>query len=157
MKYATCMLALVALVLGGCGNLNPPSGGDNTAKMELRVYQVPPEHTQDLKHALQTNFQAGSDSKTPIGSVSSPAPGQLLVLAPSSLQDSIASSLKSLSGTANSTTPATPPMQIRLQFWSVDAIAGAGVDGAELGGLSEALAQTRKSLGVVHFVLRDHV
>ncbi len=156
MKRYVYALVLMTFLLGGCSNGNPVAPGDSAAKMELRVYQVPPEHTQDLLKALTVSFSSGGIATT-IGTVSSPAPGQLIVLAPASLQGSIADTLKSLRDSTKPAAPTSSPEQIRLQFWSVDALAGAGTDDPALSELKNALDETRKSLGDVHFVLLDHV
>lgn len=148
-----CALILAAFALGGCSNNDVPKTNAGAAPMVLRVYQVPPESTKNLEGALRQSFATGD--KASIGTISSPNPGQLLVLAPADLQDSIATSLKSLGDSAKPAASAAPE-QIRLQFWSIDAVPGAGDDDAALASLSGALGEARKTLGTVHFVLRDN-
>ncbi|HEX6833541.1 MAG TPA: hypothetical protein VF132_08405 [Rudaea sp.] len=137
---------LAAIVLAGCASSNPPSG----QKMELRVYTVAPESTDHLVNALNTTFSTGD--KIQVGKASSPSAGQILVLAPESLQDSIAASLKTLAGTA----PAGNATLAQVTFWSVDAVSE-GADDPRLADLSGALEETRKALGPVHFVLRERI
>lgn len=80
-----------ALLLGACAK---PEGGD-AAKMDMRVYAVPAQQTEALANAIGAVLGTASD-KTSFGKVSSASPGQLVVLAPASLQGSIESTLRDL-------------------------------------------------------------
>ncbi|HEY0178318.1 MAG TPA: hypothetical protein VGC30_01660 [Dokdonella sp.] len=151
MKRSPMTAALLALALAGCG------GDGDAPKMEVRVYAVPTEQTDALRQALANVLSAAAD-KTPTGHVSSPAPGQLIVLAPKNLQGSIEASLRALTKDAPPpAAAATATGPLRLSFWSVDAVPEAGPDDAALTQLVPALEEVRKQFGAVHFELRDHV
>jgi hypothetical protein len=135
---------------------SPTATTVSSSAAELRVYQVPPEQTEAVVDALNKVFDNGDKSAT--GKVSSPAPGQVVVLAPGSLQGSVEASLRAL--TASQAPPAddkVPPIQIRLSFWSVDALPEDGTDDLELVTIAPALDEVRKQLGGVRFLLRDQV
>jgi hypothetical protein len=139
--------------------LNGCSGSDKAAAsaMQMRVYPVPAEQTQALKYALQDVFSAGTKR---LGTVSSPAAGRIVVLAPSSLQDSIAKTLRTLAEDSPARTqpaPAKPGAALRLSFWSVDAVPGSATDDPALTAITPALDEVRKQIGAVHFTLRDRV
>lgn len=145
-----CLLALLC-ALGACGN---EAGHD--AKMEVRVYAVPAEATATLAQTLNKVFDAGD--KPALGKVTSPAPGQLVVLAPASLQASVEKSLHELAGAATATpASATPEPAMRLSFWCVDAVPESAADDSSLETLLPALEEVRRQLGAVHFELRDMV
>ena len=153
MKRMLIVLFMALFALGGCDG----NHGDAAAqKMEVRVYQVPPDSTNALMQTLNKVFENGD--KASLGKVSSPSPGQLVVLAPASLQGSVEASLRALAkdqpiiAAASSSAPDAP---LRLSFWSVDAVPEAGDDDPTLTELAPALAEVRKQLGAVHFELRD--
>lgn len=144
-------LTVLLGLLGACGG-----EAAHDAKMEVRVYAVPAEATATLVQTLNKVFDAGD--KPALGKVTSPAPGQLVVLAPASLQGSVEKSLRELAG-ATAATPASaaPEPTMRLSFWCVDAVPEAGADDASLETLLPALEEVRRQLGAVHFELRDLV
>jgi len=145
----TALVLLIAVVsLAGCG---AAESGSAAAKLELRVYPVPAESTERLRNALEGVL--ASDDKSHIARVSTPMPGQLLVLAPIDLQGSIAAALKALSPERKA--EVTPPAQLRLQLWTVDAFSGAAADDPAVASIAPALEATRKILGTVYFALRD--
>jgi hypothetical protein len=150
------VLALALLALGGCDG----GHGDAAQKMEVRVYQVPPDSTNALMQTLNKVFETGD--KTTLGKVSSPSPGQLVVLAPASLQGSVEASLRALAkdaapieGTPHAAN--RPDAPLRLSFWSVDAVPLTDADDPTLAALAAPLEEVRKQLGTVHFELRDEV
>lgn len=153
------ILILATGLLAGCGG-GADSGATGAQKLEMRVYNVPPEQTETLSRTLNNVF-AGNNEKTPLGKVSSPAPGQLVVLAPANLHGSIEASLRTLTKeqTAAKQNPAPSKIDgpMRLSFWSVDAVPENGEDDPALTALTPALEEARKQLGIVHFELRDHV
>jgi hypothetical protein len=151
MLRSLCASLFILPLLAGCGAGHAPA--PDQAQMELRIYHVPPEKTDAVRIALVQSLDTGEKNR--FGNVSTPAPGELLVLAPASLQSSIGATLEYLARPAQSSK--TAPAQMQLQFWSVDALAGAGADDASLSTISAALGEARKSLGEVHFVLNDHV
>lgn len=149
------ILILAAGLLGGCGG-GADSGTADAPKLEMRVYDVPPEQTEMLSRTLSSVF--AGDGKTALGKVSSPAPGRLVVLAPANLHGSIEASLRALTkDQPPKEAPAKVAGPLRLSFWSVDAVPENGADDPALAGLAPALEEARKQLGIVHFELRDHV
>lgn len=146
-------LTLAIALLAGCsGSASPDAGAQ---KMEVRVYPVPAGQTDALAQTLNKVFATAENSA--IGKVSSPAPGQLVVLAPANLQGSIEASLRALTADPASPVAAAPAQQIRLSFWSVDAVPENGPDDLELATIGPALEAVRKQLGGVRFVLREQV
>ena len=128
--------------------------------MEMRVYAVPAEQTRALVNTLNSVFGAqdgGVQKPASLGRVSSPAPGQLVVLAPASLQASIEASLHALSSNAppRGDDGANAEAPLRLSLWIVDALPGNGADGPSLAILAPALDEVRKTVGAAHFALRD--
>lgn len=152
MRHRWLIALCAAALLGACAK---PEGGD-AAKMEMRVYHVPAEQTEALSNAIGNVLGTAYD-KTSFGKVSSPAPGQLVVLAPASLQGSIESTLRDLTKAAATESKTSPKDEspLRLSFWSVDAVPGNGADDATLASLAPALDEARKQIGAVHFVLHD--
>lgn len=155
MKRYALAFVLAATVLAGCRG-----GGSDTAEpaLEMRVYDVPVAQTEALERTLNNVFADGGKNVT--GRVSSPAPGQLVVLAPAGLHGSIEASLRTL---AKEQAPQAgsaargPDTPMRLSFWTVDAVPVDGPDDSSLATLAPALDEARKQLGIVHFELRDHV
>jgi hypothetical protein len=155
MKRLLPAIALTAALLAGCHGGQAASSADgNGNKLEMRVYQVPAEDTDAIIDTLSKVLGFG-DKGT--GRVSTPAPGQVVVLAPASLQDSIAQTLKSIKPAAKTKAEAAPAQQMRLDYWSVDALAGAGQDDPSLKELTPAFTELRKQLGEVHFVSVNHI
>jgi len=115
----------------------------------MRVYQVPPEDTDAI---VKTLFNVLGTGDKGTGRASSPAPGQIVVLAPANLQDSIAQTLKSIKPAAKTKAEAAPAQQMRL-----DSLAGVGQDDPSLKELTPAFAELRKQLGDVHFVALNHI
>jgi hypothetical protein len=155
MKRYLLALFLAAGLLAGCGG---DAGPANAPKLEMRVYDVPPDQTETLSRTLNSVF--ASDEKTALGKASSPAPGRLVVLAPASLHGSIEASLRALAkeqAVRENPAPAKVDGPLRLSFWSVDAVPENGADDPALVALMPALDEARKQMGIVHFELRDHV
>lgn len=156
MKRYPLALILAAGLLAGCGGADP--GPANAPKLEMRVYDVPPDQTEMLSRTLNGVFAA--DEKTALGRASSPAPGRLVVLAPANLHGSIEESLRKLAKeqtARENPAPARIDGPLRLSFWSVDAVPENGEDDPALAALMPALDEARKQMGIVHFELRDHV
>lgn len=156
MKRLVLALFLVVGLLAGCGGGD--SGASNAPKLEMRVYDVPPDQTETLIRTLNSVF--ASDEKTALGKATSPAPGRLVVLAPASLHGSIEASLRALAkeqAAKDNPAPAKADGPLRLSFWSVDAVPENGADDPALVALMPALDEARKQMGIVHFELRDHV
>jgi|GEM_PF-2337005 hypothetical protein len=152
-RFLAAAAALAAVLLGGCNGGAP--GAAAAPKMEVRVYAVPPEQTDALRETFNKVFSTSENAA--IGKASSPAPGQLLVLAPANLQGSIEASIRSLTANRPPAAEKAPGRQMRLAFWSVDAIPENGRDDLELDSLQGALEEARKQLGPVRFVLRDEI
>lgn len=145
---------LLVVLLSGCES-GGSAGGSAPPKMEVRVYTVPPEQTDALRETFNKVFSTTENAA--IGKASSPAPGQLVVLAPANLQGSVESTIRSLTTNKPAAPAQAAGQQMRLSFWSVDAIPENGRDDLELDSLQSALEETRKQLGPVRFVLRDEV
>ncbi|MEO8777999.1 MAG: hypothetical protein ABI389_04925 [Rhodanobacter sp.] len=83
-------------------------------------------------------------------SVTSPAPGKLLVYAAPEAQISVGKAIASLGQSSATPSPAT---QVELHFWVVNGESGTGADDAALKPLASALDSVRKNMGPLHFSL----
>jgi hypothetical protein len=157
-------VALLAAVLVGCGASH---GGDaGAAAFQLRMYQVPAAQSKTIADKLDgilasPDFLVGTKSHTTMRATT-PFPGAVLVLAPAAVQPSIATAVAELAKVAGSAQPVKAARQpesvpLRVQFWLVQAKAGAGGDAAALQPLAGALTALRKQLGPSHFALEDAV
>ncbi|THD06007.1 hypothetical protein [Rhodanobacter lindaniclasticus] len=152
------------LVLAAC---HPATSQDAAPELELHMYRVPVAQSdavaqQLTKVLVDSGYLVGVKAHTAMN-VSQPFPGAVLVLAPATLQPSIAKAIdglqdaaKALPDATNATTPRAP-QRLRLQFWVLQARPGSGSDAADLAALEPTLKTLRQSLGVVHFSLTDAV
>ncbi|WP_426690281.1 hypothetical protein [Rhodanobacter ginsengiterrae] len=131
------------LAVAACHAPGDASSKQATGLMELKVHRVPSAQTGQLAGALRDVL--GSKA-----SVTSPAPGKLLVYAPPDAQASIGKAIASLGPSPATPTPVT---QVNLQFWVVDGAYGAGDDDTALKPLASALDGVRRSMGPLHFSL----
>lgn len=142
------VLALLPLFIGltACGaNGNT---GTNSSSLTLHTYTVPASRAEDLSQALNHLLRMG-DGKTDVGRAFVAGPGQLLVLAPSQLQASIADSLKQVMAHDQNASTSQP---LRLNAWIVDAYPGNGPEDASLKAIQPALAAFVADMGAAHFV-----
>lgn len=149
---------LLAFALAAC---QAPAGGvDKVSAMQLKLYRVPADKSRaiakDLGAVLESSeFQLGTKAHTEMR-VTQPFPGTVMVLAPAPLQSSIASAIGEMSKASGKQAANTPDsVPLRVQFWIVQANAGAGDDSAALSNLQPTLKRIRDSLGPSHFVLED--
>lgn len=119
---------------------------DSSASLVLRTYAVPDGRAEDLSHTLNNVLGTGDD-KNQVGRTWFSGPGQILVLAPQRMQDSIASSIKEMAGKS----PKTSPQSLRLNAWVVDAYSGKGQPDPSLAEIQPALAAFSKAMGPTHF------
>lgn len=144
-------LALFPLMLWltACGANG--STGMNASSLTLHTYTVPASRAEDLSQALNHLLRMG-DGKTDVGRAFVAGPGQLLVLAPSQLQASIADSLKQVIAHDQNASTSQP---LRLNAWIVDAYPGNGPEDASLKAIQPALAAFVEDMGPTHF-MRAH-
>ncbi|QRP64382.1 hypothetical protein I6J77_02655 [Rhodanobacter sp. FDAARGOS 1247] len=131
------------LALAACHAPDSTSSKQAAGSSELKVYTVPPAQTGQLAGALRSAL--GSKA-----SVTSPAPGKLLVYAAPDAQASIGKAIAAIEPA--SATPASIT-QVGLHFWVVDGEPGTGSDDAALKPLASALDGLRKSMGPLRFTL----
>lgn len=147
------LLALLCLAaLAGCGNDKTATSDASDKAMQMRVYQVAAEDTSAVVDTLNKLLSVGEKA---IGRANSPSPGQIVVLAPASLQGSIDDTLKMIKPISKAKPDALVTKPLLLSYWNVDAIPGKGVDDPALSSLSEALQKVRQNLGDVHFQLNS--
>lgn len=139
---STAMLALTA-----CHAPGDTQPKQSAAPLELKIYAVPPPQTSQMVGAL--GMALGGKA-----TVTSPAPGKLLVYAAPEAQASIGQAIATLSQA-----PATPSSaaQINVHYWVVDGESGTGADDAALKPLASALDGVRKNMGPLHFSLDQAV
>ena len=158
-RYGWIFVAVVAAGLGlmviDALRSVPQTGVAPADPMELRVHAVPPVRTDDIRIALETSLSMG-EGQTPLGRVSNTGqPGQLLVLAPESVQDGIGAVIAELGSGAPAEPPTAADATVMLDIWSVDAIPEIGADDPSLAPVSTALEAARSALGKVRFQRRD--
>jgi hypothetical protein len=120
----------------------------SNARMELKIYEVPPQRTNDLRNALNATISSKSIR------VTTAAPGKLMVYAPRGTQESIDTVIAELVKAApDDVVPAT----LQVHFWIVDAVPGAGNDDPALAPLAGTLETLRKSHGPLHFTLKESI
>jgi hypothetical protein len=134
-----------ALCFSAC---DTPSKATSVAPpMQLQVFKINPTQTQKVSASLERVL--GKQ-----GSVSIAAPGKLLVLAPESLQASIARSLAEID---EHQAPTLPPQPVKLSTWLVEiAIEGSPTD-ERLAQLQPALDALVKEVGPSQFALRTEL
>lgn len=157
-------VALLVVVLAGCGASR--DGDSGVAAFQLRMYQVPAAQSKTIADKLDgilasPEFLVGTKSHTAMRATT-PFPGAVLVLAPASVQPSIATAVAELAKVAGSAGPvkaaeAPESVPLRVQFWLVQAKAGVGDDAAALQPLGRTLDALRHTLGPSHFALEDAV
>lgn len=126
-----------------------------TEPMLLQVHHVPPVRAGDIRIALEKSLSMG-DGQLPLGRVSTTGlEGQLLVLAPESVQEDIEQAIVALGGSAGPGAPDSGDTTIEFDLWLIDAIPGESADDPALAPIAAALDGARKALGAVRFERRD--
>jgi hypothetical protein len=144
----TCMAMVGGLI--SCSGDTPGRPPDSS--LTLRTYTVPQGDAEALSTAL--NHVLGLDNyQHDIGRTYWSGPGQVLVLAPARLQDSIASSIKEMVGQNNAATSARP---LRLNAWIVDVYQGTGVLDPNLKAIQPALQAFEEDSGPAHFTQKHY-
>lgn len=123
------------------------------ASLTLRTYTVPQGEAQALSSAL--NHVLGLDNyQHDIGRAYGSGTGQVLVLAPAHLQESIASSIREMGGQSRSTAGNAGPL--RLNVWIVDVYRGAGAVDPDLKAIQPALETFEQDSGPAHFTQQHY-
>jgi hypothetical protein len=140
----------MAALLTSCSGDAP--GHHSDSSLTLRTYTVPQGDAEALSTAL--NHVLGLDNyKHDIGRTYWSGPGQVLVLAPASMQDSIANSIKEMVGQNKSATNTQP---LRLNFWVVDVYQGIGAVDPNLKTIQPALESFEEDSGPAHFTQKHY-
>jgi hypothetical protein len=153
-KYRKLLISLtcvaLATTLSSCSADSPNPTSD--ASLTLRTYTVPQGDAQALSSAL--NHVLGLDNYNhDIGRTYWSGPGQVLVLAPARLQDSIANSIKEMVGQNKLAADARP---LRLNFWVVDVYQGVGGVDPNLKTIQPALQSFEEDSGPAHFTQKHY-
>lgn len=140
-------LGILALALGlsACGTGHGQA--NDTGSLTLKTYTVPDGRAKDLSRTLNRVLSMGS-GKSETGKAWFSGSQQILVLAPQRMQESIASSLKEMTG---QNAAAEIPQPVRLDAWIVDARPGAGTADPSLEAIQPALTAFAKAMGPTHF------
>ena len=156
MRSPALFAALLAAgsLLTACDRSSSAPSAREDDPMLLRQYPAPPDRSEAVANALN-DVLAGSEKEPGVGRASSRVAGQVVVLAPASMQTSIAKTIESLVG--NEPASGTPNAAVRVHYWFVDAVPGEGTDDAGLTDIDAALSALEASLGPVHFRLVDRV
>ncbi|MGH8399718.1 MAG: hypothetical protein ACRESU_01345 [Gammaproteobacteria bacterium] len=132
--------------LAGCGAKGSIESDD--AALTLKTYTVPASRAEDLSDTLNHVLRM-NDDKNDIGRAWVAGPGQILVLAPARMQDSIANSIKEVVGHEGT---AAKPEPLRLEAWVVDTYPGKGPNDPTLKTIQPALDAFAADMGPSHFV-----
>lgn len=152
------------LTLAACQG-NGPGAAQASANMQLKLYQVPAQQSDQITHALHNtlagNTLGGLLKKQDNGMrVTEPFPGTVMVLAPPKVQASVGSVIHELSEHAPKPQPHKAEqagnIQFRVHFWLVDMLPGSGTDTSALKPLAPTLDALRKRMGQAHFALTDN-
>ncbi|MDQ6647518.1 MAG: hypothetical protein M3Y93_09845 [Pseudomonadota bacterium] len=142
MNHLTRLIAGTVFLVALTACHAPTDTNHTGVAMELKIHAVPAQQTGKIAEALG-NAMGGK------ATVTSPAPGKLLVYAPHDAQVSIDTAITTLGKSPS----AAAPTQVNLHFWIVDAQAGPGPDDDALKPLSAPLDVIRKNTGPLHFQL----
>lgn len=124
----------------------------------MRLYPVPAERGETIRDSLRTVLLANLDRGVPLGNASLPTATQLVVLAPASMQPSIADTVSKLSEGAALVADAPPRSRsARLELWVAEVLADSGDDDPALKEVKTVLDAARDQFGAVHFRLQDRV
>lgn len=154
----TLVLTLLAVIVTGCHT--PSNDSSQASAYQLKSYAVPVSQSKAIAQNLDAilaspGFQVGTKTHSEMRATQ-PFPGVVLVLAPASVQPSIASAIADLNKASNEQAKSAPEsVSLRVHFWLVQAKAGNGADSTVLKPLDATLARIRSSLGSSHFVLAD--
>ena len=143
----TAALALAAGSLIGCGQQAGEPAGQVQA---IETYEIPPAQMQSVREALQDVLAANG-----AGSVSS-SDGRLVVMAPTSTQESIARVIEDLAQQPTEAGPANNA-PVRLRLWMVAGGTGQAPADPRLQPLQPALAEASRTLGLSGFTLQGFV
>jgi len=125
---------LCLVLLAACGDPTGKAAVDGEPQV-LRTYPVPKGQTKAIGQALNQVFAIGPEGRR-IGRASYQLPGQLVVLAPESVQASIA---QSIAGIVGSSGEAGAMRTISLRIWLVDGRPGPGDEADRLAVLAPAI------------------
>ena len=154
------VLAVVLLVVAVAGCDTTSRENSQTSDFQLKSYTVPAPQSKAIAQNLDAilaspGFQVGTKTHSEMRATQ-PFPGTVLVLAPASVQPSIASAIADLNKASTEQAKSAPEsMSLRVHFWLVQAKAGNGDNSIVLKPLDATLAKIRSSLGSSHFVLVD--
>jgi hypothetical protein len=146
-------LTLLALSVGlaGCNTKGSIESGD--AALILKTYKVPTSRANALSDTLNHVLRMDND-KQDVGRSWVAGPGQILVLAPSQVQGSIADSIKEI--VANDQA-ANNPQPLRLNAWVVDVYPSHGKSDPALKTIQPALDAFATDMGPSHFVVGHYL
>jgi hypothetical protein len=139
-------LATLTLGLAGCGANGSIQTDD--AALILKTYTVPASRAEDLSDTLNHVLRM-NDDKNDVGRAWVAGPGQILVLAPARMQDSIEDSIKEIVSHEGAV---TKPEPLRLEAWVVDVYPGKEKDDPALKTIQPALDAFAADMGPSHFV-----
>ncbi len=145
-------------MLSGCG-WQDSAAVEEAEPIELRSYEVPQEHQENLRDMLHTVLGTQGNTETRIGQVFNGPGGTLLVAAPARIQ----SGIEQILNADFDTTPVASP--VTLTYWFLagrpfnpaDGNPPFSVAGRQVPVLEPVLAQIAGAQGPTEFVLLEHV
>ncbi len=138
---------VIGVVLATAGLFAAQHGRGPEATV-LRSYDVRPEIAKEVEGALTTALSPVNGF--PYGRVNLSPSGQLLVVAPPSIQQGVEQILKEVASRKPAATPS-----IRFEAWLVTASPGAPTDSPSLTEIEPALRAVEQSKGSAHFELLE--
>lgn len=121
-RFSLMGAGLLALGLLGCDSqrtTQPAAPAPAASDITLRSYDLPPGHGPKIRPILSNLMKKGDDQ--PVGRTALSPDGRLIVLAPESIHQGVASFLKDLK---ESGSEVKPPPSIALSYWLIVAAPG---------------------------------
>lgn len=153
MKTFVALLAAVSFLSSCVASSGAP---EPAQPLVLRSYDVPNDGAVQVRQVLKTLLWMGSDGKDSqkyVGRAEVGPDGRLVVMATEGVQGGVKSLIDALAKN-----PPKAPARYALSYWFVFAMPGKGAaPAANLGEVSEALAEIEKADGPMEFSLTEKV
>jgi hypothetical protein len=136
----------LAVVLSSCGAKGGSDANNDT--LTMHSYTVPDSRAEALSETLNQLLRM-DNGKQDVGRAWVAAPGQILVMAPADMQESIADSIKDIVSRQDTSNQV---QTLRLNAWIVDTYPGQGPQDPSLKSIQPALEAFAADLGPQHFM-----
>lgn len=131
----------------------PAAPGSATDERTVRIFQVPVDRADAIATSLRAMLFTAHERAAPLGNASVVAPGQLLVSAPATMQESIAAAVAELSSGGSVAGGADNAVPVLVDLWVLGTGPAGEPDDPQLAVAAPALEAARGSLGLGSFRL----